>query len=70
MKSAKRRHLADHELAVGLGLGDGLVDLFEGIDRFVVHFFQFSSLCLRQDGHDQGEQGDHQVFFHRSVDLT
>ena len=35
-------HLTDDELTVGLGLGleDGLIDLLEGVDRFVIHLFQ------------------------------
>ena len=33
-------HLTDDEFSVSLGLEDGLVDLFEGIDIFVIYLFQ------------------------------
>lgn len=33
-------YLTDDELAIGLGLEDGLVDLLKGIDIFVINLFQ------------------------------
>ena len=33
-------HLTDDELAVGLGLEDGLIDLLKGVDLFVIYLLQ------------------------------
>ena len=42
-------HLADDELAFGLSLFQGLVDLDVLVDGFVIHFLE-SLLCAGQEG--------------------
>jgi hypothetical protein len=57
-------HLTDDELTVGLGFGKSLVNLFEGIDFFIVHLLQ-GCLSIRRQGQQQDNKAHYYSSFHK-----
>ena len=57
--------LANDVFTLGFRLGQGLIDLFDGVDVFVIHLFQ-CRLCIRWQA-QQDEEYEDQNSFHRNV---